>query len=569
MAVRKRPAAACDEVSDDGELLPPIAAVAAGKEMPPASLPELFQFLQCQLRMEARQVLGEEPPLQDPAAVELWPHYEAFAKPNMGANERWVPYHTAFGVHERFLIEDVHHRKAPVWDEKRRFMAIFVFRAHCKRDFFNQAQLPHLLTEKFWKDPHGAFKDMGPLEKSMREYRKSTKKPLLTLSFRMIPERLLPDDDENLVRSIVRRTQRLLEVADKVWPVVKDKTKKPAQKFDEISEIVQNANGLGETWAKMLMVCIDLAYPEQALLESHCDVGIGAQAPLRVLLGEGGPQDPRQALQALTTALNRASGASSAHFWALLPKVEQLARKTFGKLKLMDKQLSTKKGNISNVTLQVQLCEYRQFRNGLARSKYGLPQDDTMKLPEKEKRLRIEDLMVFNEKTNRLSFELPAKEGTEPVGFWVSVQETNGSMRLAERVAVICFERLADGATKKEAEALRDELCKQCQAIGKAVDAPDDHCAWQRCRVTLKHRNPLVSFMYEKKSGAKEAFQTTVGAAGGVMQAERIARLCWLQFDAGMTKDNISKLRNDMYAKIRAGNVAAAPPAKRRRTGGA
>jgi len=46
-------------------------------------------------------------------------------------------------------------------------------------------------------------------------------------------------------------------------------------------------------------------------------------------------------------------------------------------------QTMTKPHKMSAVTLQVQLCEYRQFRNGLARSKYGLTEDLSMKLPEK------------------------------------------------------------------------------------------------------------------------------------------------------------------------------------------
>lgn len=461
---------------------------------------------------------------------------EAFVTPNLGGTERWVPYHTAFGVHEHFLIESIHHRVMPKWDEKRRFTAIFIFRAHCKRDFFNEAQLPHLLTDAFWKDPLGAFRVGGPLEKSMLEYRRKTKKPLLTLCFRMIPERILKDDDENLVRSILLRTQQLLMVGEKVWPIIKDKKTPAAQKFDQISELVQQANGLGETWAKMLMVCVDLAYPDLGLLESHCDVGVGALAPLRALLQEGGDPDAKKALMQLVKVVNSSTDQSSKHFWTFLPKVEQQAREKFSKMKLFHAQLATKKGGISAVTLQVQLCEYRQFRHALARSKYGLDLDETMKNPERERRLRFEDTMEFNEKTKRLSFLIPAKDDKPEISFDVSVQETNGSRRLAERIAMLCFEKLTDGVPKKQVETFRAELYVQCRGIAGSTDAPEDHCAWQRCKASTKHPSPLVSWSHQTNGGEKFPFQTTVKAAGGLLQAEYVARLCFLQLEAGKKK---------------------------------
>merc|ERR1719192_499867 len=83
----------------------------------------------------------------------LWQDYEAFVMPNLGSTERWVPYHTALGVHEFFLLQSIHHQKEPLWDAKRRFLAIFIFRAHCKRDFLNRARLPHLQCEDFTHDP--------------------------------------------------------------------------------------------------------------------------------------------------------------------------------------------------------------------------------------------------------------------------------------------------------------------------------------------------------------------------------------------------------------------------------
>jgi len=526
------------------------AAAAAG--MSPASLEEFFQFLQCQICMEAREVLGKQLEPEDPAVRTLWPDYEAFVTPNLGATERWVPYHTALGVHEFYLIESVHHRKEPLWDAKRRFMAIFIFRAHCKRDFFNQAQLPYLLCEDFWRDPVQAFEPEGALERSMREYRRRTRQPLLTLAMRMIPERLLEDDDDNLVRSIVLRTQRLLEVAEQIWPVIQDANTPAGKRFAEISQLVQKANGLGETWAKMLCVCLDLAYPNLGLLASQCDVGIGAQAPLRCLLPEGRAEEPREALRQLQRAINSSQAPSSKHFWILLPKVEELVRQRFSGLPLILDQVRTERGKMSAVTLQVQLCEYRQFRNSLARTRFGLPGDDSMKLPEKPKRARPEDQLEFDKAGQRILLSIPSQEGQQhqqpaEQPLEVPLAAAGGRRRLAERVALLCLEKLRDGASRAEVVTFREELCRHCK--GSLEDVHDDSEAWTRCRVTLKHINPLVGFTFQAEGGPKISFQTTVKAAGSIMNAERIARLCWARFDAGDAKEVVLAYRAELYRR--------------------
>ncbi|CAE8710083.1 unnamed protein product, partial [Polarella glacialis] len=90
---------------------------------------------------------------------------------------------------------------------------------------------------------------------------------------------------------------------------------------------VQSAPWLGETWAKMLTVCMDIAYPQFGLLASQCDVGVGAQAPLRCLLPNGGDKNPVTALKDLGKMLNSSSGKSSQAFWKLLPKVEESVRR--------------------------------------------------------------------------------------------------------------------------------------------------------------------------------------------------------------------------------------------------
>lgn len=87
--------------------------------------------------------------LEDPKASSMWPTYEKFATRNLGKNEKWVPWHTVLGIHEKFLIEEVHHVDVPWWQGYNRFVAMFLFRCHCKCDLFLEVQMPHLRNKMF------------------------------------------------------------------------------------------------------------------------------------------------------------------------------------------------------------------------------------------------------------------------------------------------------------------------------------------------------------------------------------------------------------------------------------
>ena len=81
----------------------------------------------------------------------------------------------------------------------------------------------------------------------------------------------------------------------------------------------------------MLMMSVDIAYPEKQLLKESCDVGIGARQALRRLVAA---QEPRKALKEATAALNASKVRSARHFWNLLSTVEDLAQERFAQLPL-------------------------------------------------------------------------------------------------------------------------------------------------------------------------------------------------------------------------------------------
>ena len=342
-------------------------------QVDPSSLASFLQFLQCQLRLEAKERLGEDFHLMDEDATSLWPTYQRWTAPNIGKKDKWVPFHTVFSSHELFVVKDIHHNNTLPWTEKQRFLAMFIFRAHCQPRVFCEAQLPYLLKEKFWENPKDSFADNGAVTQAMLRYRLTTRQPLQTSAFRSIPARLCQNNDENLVINLARRTRLLLDIAEQIWETLQDPSVSGAARFHRLSKTIQTGHGLGETWAKMLMVPIDIAYPQLRLLMDQCNVGVGARQGLQRLL-RFSPSQSVQALEAATRALNASSsscscsGSGSAgsagsadRFWELLATVEASARRAFAEYPLVLSQIATPRGGLSAATVQVQLCEWRQF----------------------------------------------------------------------------------------------------------------------------------------------------------------------------------------------------------------
>jgi hypothetical protein len=108
-----------------------------------------------------------------------------------------------------------------------------------------------MLKASFWNDPGAAFKHGGPMEKLILKYRKETGAPLLTSAFRAWPQRVLKDDDANLVRHITNRSRALVGAAESAWYVLKDIQKTGAQRIGEMAGLVKQIPGCGDTWASI------------------------------------------------------------------------------------------------------------------------------------------------------------------------------------------------------------------------------------------------------------------------------------------------------------------------------
>mmetsp|Transcript_13481 Transcript_13481/g.26500 ORF Transcript_13481/g.26500 Transcript_13481/m.26500 type:complete len:706 (+) Transcript_13481:20-2137(+) len=376
------------------------------------TFPEFFQFLQCQLRMEALVTLNTEVAFEDADAQRLWCEYHTFLAPlRLRGAEFLVPYHAILGKHELFLFKTVHHQPFAKWDARQRIVATLVFRAHCNQELFTTAQLPHLLGSEFWSDPLGAFSVGRALELSMLEFHQS-QQPKGGRSKTGVPDDVplegplsqvkedivdnAPRSDKRTgtpmvgrlgaVRRITARTQRLLRVADLIWPLLAHAEQDASATLLRIETLIEEVDGLGKNCGTMVAKDLDLARPELGLLEAREEIDVEALVVARCLIeglegqGHNDAQGRELLLKVLKTANSFKTG-SGKHFWDLLQQVEDAGQRALYDMPLALSELKTPRFQMSAATLQVQLCQYRRFRQSLAHTRLGLGGDVAMALP--------------------------------------------------------------------------------------------------------------------------------------------------------------------------------------------
>lgn len=155
--------------------------------------------------------------------------------------------------------------------------------------------------------------------------------------------------------------------------------------------------------------------------------------------------------------------------------------------------------------------------------------------------------MQHDKKAAKIKFAFPRIE--KPIPFEVSIKAAK-SQRVAERVAVLCFLKLQENQDfkVKDLECFRDDILS---GYTGGEDVPNDHESWDLCRSQITDLNPTCAFNFEDATGKKLHFQTTRAAAGNsILQAERIARLCYLQLESGMPKLEVIEYRNKLYQAI-------------------
>jgi len=292
---------------------------------------------------------------------------------------------------------------------RQRIVATLVFRAHCNQDLFTTAQLPHLLGSEFWSDPLGAFSVGRALELSMLEFHQS-RQPKHGQDKNGGPDdvpldgpRLQVEDSVDkstaprsvkrtgtpmvgrlgAVRRVTARTQRLLRVADLIWPLLAHAEEDASETLSRIATLIEQVDGLGKTWGTMVVKDLDLARPDLGLLEAQEQIDVETLVAARSLMQGQGIKDTqgRELLLQALRAANSLKTGSGNHFWDLLQQVEDVGRRALYDVPLALEHLKTPRFQMSAATFQIQLCQYRRFRQSLARTRLGLGGDVAMALP--------------------------------------------------------------------------------------------------------------------------------------------------------------------------------------------
>lgn len=99
--------------------------------------------------------------------------------------------------------------------------------------------------------------------------------------------------------------------------------------------------------------------------------------------------------------------------------------------------------------------------------------------------------------------------------------------------------------------AMEDEPSAEAIEAVLPADAPDGHEAWTKVRYNATHKWPLAEFTHGLDKFERVRFQVTTAACGSPEFASRVARACYLQFENGASKDEVTVFRKDIYDKLK------------------
>ena len=328
-------------------------------------LNEFFQFMQCQLRMEARVRMDVDIELEDLGAQRMWADYELYVQTLVGSS--WVPFHSVLGGDEMFIAQHILggvQISSTDASDRQRLMEVFIFWAHRDKVLFTEVQRSHLARKDFWRNPAGNFRSDGQLAQEMLNHTRRTRGAA---------------DDEQRVDLMCRHTRSLLDLAERISPIVTDDRTDHVEKSQRICVEVRKTTMVRACGWK-LVACIDIVYPWMKLLSHpNCEVR-ECRSSVQRLLGAWSSGTPSSVAR-VTYDVNHCPFPSAMHFWSLLGQVEELARDSFPLVPLVLAQMNTPPGAVSTATVRTQLCEWGEWEGGRChiQRRRAAPQDDLLK----------------------------------------------------------------------------------------------------------------------------------------------------------------------------------------------
>ena len=315
--------------------------------------------------------------------VSCEPLMETFLLGRCAKGDKWMPWHCALGTHERYLLEVV--SELPLLESGReKYVLGFAFSGSREIELFEAILRPlfedtasesdrNLGRQVLWNSKE-AFKRNGIIHQRYVDYRKTGKK-LHTTAYQCHPPKGSAGDE--FVFYVVDRTRRFVDLGhrayDLIKPVVEEATTieedsgKSGDLRRRLSAVFMSAHEIGPTMTKMFLVSTHLAYPEARILDDDCAVGDGADAAFDFLFPSLPPRPKALSRGPLLAKLHDHLLTSPLfpRFSKMLQWVATKARDRFSSADSKKIPISVLSKTVTPYDLQVNLCEWRKFRNAV------------------------------------------------------------------------------------------------------------------------------------------------------------------------------------------------------------
>jgi len=305
------------------------------------------------------------------------PFMRLFLLGRCARGDKWMPWHTALGAHERYILGVV---RRLVASERDRHALTYAFSGSREIDLFehvfrplydddaspDDARLGRLVLD----DPAAAFARDGELHRRLLEYRRRGKR-LHTTAYSCHPPRGSSGDE--FVFYILDRTRRFVEIGHAAFDILADALDAPLRTDGpdlraRLERKLMSCREIGPTMTKMF-----LAHPRLGLLDDACAVGDGADAAFDFLYPDLAPRARPKHRALLLDHLHDHIHQHCADDRLLLPRFHHMlnwvaarARRRFADSVLPDALGDT----LLKYDLQVNLCEWRKFRTAVDPSRF-------------------------------------------------------------------------------------------------------------------------------------------------------------------------------------------------------
>lgn len=316
------------------------------------------------------------------------PFMKEFLLGKCARGEKWMPWHSALGTHERYILEVVN--QLPLLaSEREKYALAYAFSGSRQIELFETLIRPMFengasvddrkLGRLIIEDPDTAFARDGAMHRRYAEYRKRGKR-LHTTAYSCHPPRGSSGDE--FVFYVVDRTRRFIHIGHDAFECLKPSLRDSRQLQSDpvarkrsgaelranLERKLMSFREIGPTMTKMFLVSTHLSYPWMGLLDSHCTVGDGADAAFDFLYPKIGPRlRPEHRVDLLIRTFDHLH-AECVSDVQLLPRFNHMLRWVTSRARKSFTSCVPPYSMESKMTyydLQVNLCEWRKFRSAV------------------------------------------------------------------------------------------------------------------------------------------------------------------------------------------------------------